>query len=237
MPHIKGMPEAFQPELSSVVALTLVRGDILPAAHRTKAAELLLAVRHPDSNATHPNVVSVPTLRVPPALMYSLVDSLERIETWPAGVAFYRFPEVRSDRDNGHHPIVFITKALLAGKLGMAEPLEQGRLVFSSRLFSVTVGTAHYTTENPYGRSEPIAMGNILVSVLKGFDLFPRENASYSQIFPASLAALERAKAVGDLAGLPVRLDPAIHAIGGLCIESTLNVVRHLFPAAAAPPA
>jgi len=229
------MPGAGSPALSPVVALSIVRGDILQAAHRTKTAEILLAVRHPDSNPTHPNVVSVPTLRVPPVLMRSLVDSLEKVETWPNGVAFYRFPEVRSDRDNGHHPVVFIAEALLAGKLGMAEPLEQGRLVFSSRLFSVTVGTARYTTENPYGSSEPIAMGNLLVSVLEGFDLFPRTNASYSEIFPATLAALERAKTAGDLSGLPIRLDPSIHPIGGLCIESTLNVIRHLFPAAGDP--
>lgn len=232
------MKGSFQPELSSVVALTIIRGDSLHTAARTKAAELLLAVRHPDSNATHPNVVSVPTLRVPPVLMRSLVESLDPVATRPGSVAFYQFPEIRSDRDNGHHPIVFIAEALLAGKLGMAEPLEQGRLVFTSRLFSVTVGTAHYTTENPYGSSEPIAMGNILVSVLEGFDLFPEANASYSAIFPASLAALERAKATGDLSALPVRLDPAVHRIGGLCIESTVNVIRHLFPeAGVSPPA
>lgn len=172
---------------------------------------------------------------MPLVLLHSLSDSRETIETGPAGVIFHRFPEVRSDRDNGHHPVMFIAEALLAGKLGMAEPREQGRLVFASSLFSVTVGTAHYTTENPYGSSEPIAMGNLLVSVLEGFDLFPRVNASYSAIFPASLAALERAKATGDLSGLPVRLVPAVHRIGGLCIESTVNVIRHLFPAAARP--
>ena len=216
--------------LSSVVALSIVRGDILTAAARSKEAEILLAVRHPGSNATHPNVVSVPTLRVPPVLMRFLMDTLAPVETRPDGGVFYRFPEIRSDRDNGHHPLVFMAEALLAGKLGMAEHLEQGRLVFSSRLFSVTRGTAYYTTENPYGRSESIAMGNMLVSVLKGFDLFPRENASYSMIFPASLAALEQAKITGDLSGMPVKLDPALHRIGGLCIESTLHVIRHVFP-------
>ena len=216
---------------SAVVALSIVRG----AGIRSKAADLLLAIRHPDSNRTHPNVVSVPTLRIPPVLMRDLCDSFETVETWPDGVAFYRFPEVRSDRDNGHHPVIFIAEALLSGKLGMAEHMEQGRLVFSSYLFSVTVGTAHYATDNPYGESERIAMGNIWLSVLEGFDLFPRQNASYSLIFPASLAALEHAKASGDLSGLSVPLDPAIHRIGGLCIDSTLNAVRHLFPETGRP--
>lgn len=216
--------------LSPVVALSIVRGDVFAAANRTKAAEILLAVRHPDSNPTHPNVVSVPTGRIPQVLMRSLLDTLESTETWPNGVSFFEFPEARSDRDNGHHPIVFIAEAILAGKLGMAEHLERGHLVFSSRLFSVTVGTAHYATENPYGASEPIAMGNVWLSVLEGFDLFPKANASYSMIFPASLAQLERAKETGDLAGLPAPFDPAVHRIGGLCIESSLNAIRHLFP-------
>ena len=222
--------EKQEPALSAVVALSIVRGDVFEAANRTKDAEILLAVRHPDSNPTHPNVVSVPTGRIPPVLMQSLVDSLEPTATWPNGVSFREFPEVRSDRDNGHHPIVFVAEAILAGKLGMAEPLEQGRLKFSSRLFSVTTGTAHYATDNPYGASEPIAMGNVWLSILDGFDLFPKANASYSLIFPASLAQLERAKATGELAGLPAPLDPAVHRIGGLCIESSLNAIRHLFP-------
>lgn len=225
------VPSAAGPfPLSAVMALSIVRGDVFAAGGRTKAADILLAVRHPGSNATHPNVVSVPTLRIPPALMESLAGSREPPAARPEGVSFYEFPEVRSDRDNGHHPVVFIAEALFARKLGMAEPLEQGRLVFSARLFSITVGTAHYTTENPYGASERIAMGNLWLSVLEGFDLFPRENTSYSPIFSAPLAALQHAKETGDLSGLPAPLDPAVHRIGGLCIESTLNAIRHLFP-------
>jgi hypothetical protein len=211
---------------SAVVALAIVRGADIPS----KDAEILLAIRHPDSNPTHPNVVSVPTMRVPPVLLQSLTQTLDVLETRPGGACFYRLPEVRSDRDNGHHPIVFIVEAILAGKLGMAEWLERGRLVFASRLFSVTTGLAHYATDNPYGDSELIAMGNILLTVPEGFELFPKANASYSEIFPATLAQLEHAKATGQVSGLPLRLNPAIHQIGGLCIESTVNVIRHLFP-------
>ena len=217
---------------SAVIALSIVRGQAVDSECQSRASEILLAVRNPASNPTHPNIISVPTLRVPKALMASLVDTLELIATWPDGVTFYRFPEIRSDRDNGHHPIVFTIESLFSRKLGVADFLESGKMVYSSCLFSVTPGTTEYKTKNPYGSSETIAMGNIWVTVREGFDLFPKGNASYSQIFPASLDALEEVKATGDLSRFPHPLNPAIHSIGGLCIASSINTIRYLFPKA-----
>ena len=68
--------------LSSVVARSIVRGDVFAAANRPKESEILLAIRHPDSNPPHPSVVSVPTGRIPPVLMQSLIESLVPTEIW-----------------------------------------------------------------------------------------------------------------------------------------------------------
>jgi hypothetical protein len=67
MKHDRNMPAPILALIPApVLALTLVDGGSLsPAGKVTIDSRVLLAVRDPETNETHPGVVSVPTQRIP----------------------------------------------------------------------------------------------------------------------------------------------------------------------------
>ncbi|MCX5787449.1 MAG: hypothetical protein NTX64_02905 [Elusimicrobia bacterium] len=208
---------------STVAALTIVDGSGPKAGGFSLSERLLVGIRRPGSNLTHPNVVSVPTQRIPRDLYLSLIGSMELIRNSDTEY-FFRFPEVTERNQNGHHPVNFVIETVLSRKLGAAELLETDVIRYASAFFSITLGKAEYKTENPYGTEEKIAMGNLWVLITSGFARFPSSTASFSRVFPVTLKALAKAKRAGlPLAGFPADLDPAKHPVGGLCIASTIT--------------
>ena len=208
---------------STVVALTIVDGSGRKAGDFSLSERLLVGIRHPGSNLTHPNVISVPTQRIPRDLVLSLIDSMSLIRNSDTEY-FFRFPEVTDRNRNGHHPVNFVIESVLSRKMGVAELLETDGIRYASAFFSITLGKAVYKTENPYGPEEKIAMGNLWVVITSGFDRFPSSTPSFSRVFPVTLEALAKAKRAGlPLVGFPADLDPAVHSIGGLCIASTIT--------------
>jgi hypothetical protein len=177
---------------NSVAALTIVRDN-----------QLLLVQRCPRANRTHPNIVSVPTMRIPWPLAQGLVG-------------LYGAPVVSSEFSNGHDPRIFAAEAVMSRKLGTA--LEDGRPKYDVGVAAIVSGTAEYETgETESGAtSEPLRMINLCVTLRESaMFAFPATTASYSKVFWVQAA---------DFLRSPMKFwwGPMLR---GLCVSSTKRVL------------
>lgn len=188
-----------------VAAATVI--DCVPGSDRY--GKVLVVVRDPRTNATHPDTVSVPTQRIPPELLGAL-SSTGRIGRWSS-----------SEATTGHDPLIFVVESILSRKLGLADALEAGTVVFEARTGRVTVGEASYGTT-----VEPIAMANVLVRILRGPGWVPERTASFSCIRWVDPAALIGAFETKEPLLLFPDADPLEVCIHGLCVSTTTDLVR-----------
>ena len=86
----------FQMTGSPVIAVTII--DCVPESDRF--GEVVLVVRNPQTNATHPGTVSVPTQRVPPAVL-PLLTRTEVSERWSS-----------NERLSGHKAEIFVVEEI-----------------------------------------------------------------------------------------------------------------------------
>src|SRR3954463_11005563 len=122
------------PERSPGLSLTLVDATTMRDGVLLATSDVLIAARRPGANRTHPNVVSVPTQRIPASLHADLLSAASHEETTDRGVSFFDGGEVDSGFDDGHHPVVFAVESLLGRKLGLAEALENGEVEYRAAL-------------------------------------------------------------------------------------------------------
>lgn len=146
---------------NNVAALTILRGN-----------NLLLVQRSPHTNRTHPDVVSVPTLRIPSLLAAAVLTH---------DIA----PTAHSAFANGHDPRIFVTEAIMSQKLGMSEALERGELQYETGVASVLSGTAEYAAGEVgvTAAKEPLRMINLKVTLSEPYIDFPVATPSYTQLF------------------------------------------------------
>ncbi len=157
--------------------------------------EILTGVRTPAANRTHPDVVSVPTLRVPDVVARS----------WPDG-------------DDGS--VMREVTNLLARKLGVADALELGLISLAQRHFGGWQGTSVIGEDDAGLITEDLTMFNACVEVLSGSDLFPPRTASYDPLMWARLPDFLRMVRTREVAHLGVDLDPIQFCAYGLCLTS-----------------
>lgn len=208
-----------------VLALTIVRSGHAGISKKSPEDEVLYCVRDPSVNLTHPDVVSVPTQRIPESLGDELSAMGKANGTF--GETQLLSSETASNRDDkGHNPMIYAVESLLAGKMGMANHLESNRLTFTAQLAGRRQGRARYpkkTGENPdINDDEELRMINLLVRIDKGADLFPDKTLSY---YTQAWATKSDFMKVWDdkdatLIGLTVYV-----CIDGLCIASTYDVL------------
>jgi hypothetical protein len=162
--------------------------------------EILAGVRTPAANRTHPDVVSVPTLRVPEVVARS----------WP-------------ERDDG--TVMREVENLLARKLGVADALELGQISLARRHFGGWQGTSVIGEDEDGLRTEDLTMFNACVEVLSGSDLFPERTASYDPLRWARVSDFLRMVRTREVAHLGVDLDPIQFCAYGLCLTSAERVL------------
>jgi hypothetical protein len=189
-------------------------------------AKIQVVVRDPETNKTHPNVISIPTHRVPCALFRPLLESAERDEE-VGSTTFYKGGEVENAPGGGHHPVIYAVETILSRKLGVADELELGALRFRAALRAVTVGKSVYPDSESHNRTEHIAMANIRVTVTRGAELFPPKTASYSTIFWVPVNRF--LETVQKKNPLVLDLDPIEYCIHGLCISTAYDVLARRF--------
>lgn len=157
--------------------------------------EILTGVRTPAANRTHPDVVSVPTLRVPEVVA----------QRWP-------------DRDDG--TVMREVGNLLARKLGVADALELGLLSLERHHFGGWQGTSVIGEDDDGLLTEDLTMFNACVEVTAGADLFPGRTASYDPLRWARVTDFLRMVRTREVAHLGVDLDPIQFCAYGLCLTS-----------------
>lgn len=182
-------------EYPPVLALTLVRHD--GQGHY----DVLAGVRTPDANSTHPNVVSVPTLRIPAAIA----------KEWLA--------------DEGQGDVTREVVNLLARKLGVADWLELNQIRILCHHFDVWQGTS-VNGENEDGLvTENITMFNACIEVVTGSELFPERTASYDPLLWAPIADFLRMVRTREVGLLRSDLDELMYCAYGLCLQTTERIL------------
>jgi len=242
--HLSRSIESSRRRPSPVIALTILRGA------KSAGEQILTVVRNPGANLTHPDVVSVPTQRIPDALMASLLSRSEvcdrvkrRRQDHLETLTVFRGRRADSDRDSGHDPVIYSVESLLARKLGMAEVLEKNGLRFQAWPGVLLEGVARYPSliadsgsesevqEGSGGAQEAIKMLNIAVRITAGADLFPESTCSYNHIQWSDLAGFRRM--ITDRDPAAIGLDALRFCVGGLCVSSSdafLHATRPVKP-------
>lgn len=203
-----------------VLALTILDGKTLRAGRIALETRVVLAVRDPTTNTSHPNVVSVPTQRIPQGVFDSIARPVDRQKSSDASTEFFTESALANADTNGHSDLIFAVNSLLSSKMSLSESLERKALQYEAYARALVTGTVVHSDY-----SEPTAMLNVVVVVKEGADYFPQRTASYSHIFwsPISLF-LETARSKNPLLLDPI-LNPFDYCIHGMCIKSSFNVL------------
>ncbi len=235
-----------------VIALTILDATTLgPDGSIRDDSRLLLGVRDPRTHATHPDVVSVPTQRIPPEVL-AAIQARSQATLHPA--LDLPFPErlqealileaegIDSRTTRGHDPFVYAVESLLSRKLGLAEALEQGAVSFTAFPGALLDGSVLYKDRGPefeipgekvtlegqvYFR-ERNAMVNVVVK-LAGASAVPEKTSSYRALRWIGVADFLRLAATRDhkiLFSL-FGTDAFGLCIHGLCILSAYSFLKH----------
>lgn len=206
---------------SPVVALALFDSEGLSARPHGEMPLIQIVVRDPTTNRTHPNVVSVPTARVPKILFDALLQDVS-VESRHGYTSLCSSRDLDSEDATGHNPVIFVVKSILAQKLGAGDALEAGLLAFRARVGALSFGESqYYNADEP--TSELIAMVTIVVTLTKGADVFPSQTASYSHL--RWVSTNQFVKAVQNKDPSLVNLHPIDLCIHGLCVSSTYDLI------------
>jgi hypothetical protein len=187
-----------------VLALTLIR-------HVGGRTEVLVGARTEAANRTHPNVVSVPTLRVPVAVAAGWTGALTGALDEATGAG------LRREVDN-----------LLARKLGVADALELGRIGLREHVLRGWQGTSVIGDEDgPDGepRTEDLTMFNACVEVTAGAELFPAGTASYAPLTWVGVVEFLEMVRSKEVAALNAGLDELLFCVYGLCLETSARLL------------
>lgn len=214
---------------SPILSLTVIDGRTLDDEGRlTEASAVLIAVRDPATNVTHPHVVSVPTMRMPQVLFDACVSEAVRVGDGPSGAeTFYRAGATSSDHDNGHAATVYAAESLLARKLGLGAAIESGELRYRAAVRCVVRGVAAYDGDDG-AAYEPVAMLNIVAVIDEGVEQLPMRTASYSVLAWTSVARFLDGVETRNPMRLSDAVDPIEMCVHGVCLDAARTSIDHL---------
>lgn len=214
---------ATPPHPSPVLALTVVDGATLSSAGSITAdTKIMMAVRSAETNQTHPNVISVPTQRIP-KFLFEEISSDVRGRTRLTGqtdlldAQVHAYPAQRS-----HDAVLYAVNSLLSRKIGLSDALELNTIKYRAQLKITSRGTVIHESHK-----ELTQMTNILVILDQvAFD-FPTETMSYSHIFWSTAETFLESAANKDVVMLNKSFSPLEYCVHGMCIMSSFNIVAH----------
>src|SRR5262249_52765682 len=144
-------------------------------------SQILVVVRDPKTNVRHPNVVSIPTQKIPHGLLSDIVKQ-GQVVSIEDNLKYYEGPFVSSTSSDSSDPIVYATRAALSGKLALSDALELKSIKFHARIGTLIRGTVLHPADRLGTEAEHMTMANIVVNVDEGHHLIPQSTASYSRI-------------------------------------------------------
>lgn len=192
-----------------VVALTLLRST-------PEGDEVLVGVRT-KHNTTHAEVLSVPTIRVPPRLAVAWMPHLTTGVL--SGAEIRRLPEVAED-------VRSVVEALMARKLGKADALERHEVEFGVEAILAVQGESLIGSVRGRDVVEPLTMVNVQVRWEAGHHLGERRTASYDPLLWVSERKFGEMVRTRDVGVLDAGLDAIDVCVRGLCVESTVRLLE-----------
>lgn len=190
-----------------VLSLAVVR-------ERDGIDEILVGIRDPSVNDTHPDVVSVPTQRISDEMAGLLYRPLAR-DSGDRRTVDGRF---RSESLN--HMVL----AVFTNKLGA----EDGRLSVtqvSATLRRVDFGESLIGVRDDQPTTEALGMLGVEVRIDGRFEV-PRSTRSYSHLLWLPLDEFVILGVNRDATALPIGLKAADVCVHGLCMHSAVEIVR-----------
>lgn len=183
-----------------VLALTILR-------ETDAGREILCAVRRPEANATHQNVLSVPTVRVE----RSIADA------WPEA----------SEHGQDVPGLATVVKMLLMQKLGLADAFELDPPRYRFGRYAAWQGKSFIDIDaNGCDVHEDLTMFNVEVLIDRdSSDAIGRVTASYDPIVWTPVQRFLDALQTRDVSCIGQDLDQVLVCIRGLCVESTTRLL------------
>jgi hypothetical protein len=212
--------------------LTVVDASSLREGAVETRSKVLVVARDPSSNPTHPNVVSVPTQRIPDALYHSLEGDLRSPSKRGQMLGLEAARVVDSQLDDSHDPLVFAVESVLARKLGFADALERDQVSYEAGLHTLIQGAAMYDNLADVDLYEGIDMLSVVVALADPQRLLQQRTGSYSEIAWTSVGGLLASIDSRDPGDLEVGFDPIELCVHGVCLEAASVTLRCLLNAA-----
>jgi hypothetical protein len=207
------MPSGHNGRAGFAVSL-IVHDGAVPYPTIGADSRLVVVVRDPATNSSHPNVVSVPTGRVPREYAAVLWPKTRATLFGDTHVTAWQCYD--SQVDGRRNPVVHEVMSLLSQKLGLGDALEYGDVRFEAGVVAMRTGL-----ETP--GFDRLSMITVLVGITSGADQIPSRTASYSDIRWVPAGRFVEAVARRDPSELG--LSPIELCIHGLCIASTYDVL------------
>lgn len=210
-------------DLPFVLTLTILDDETLTGGKITKGSRVRYCVRDPKCNETHPNVVSVPTQRLPYSVAKEILSTAIKTGRQDKTILFEDRFISNSDHD-GHDPIIYAVESLLCRKLGVEALLESEDLTFNASLSGLHQGTARYSL----GKTEDLQMLNVRVHITKGGDRLPSTTTTYRVSDWTTVSGFKTAWETKDPTHVGVSFKDAITGVcvNGLCILSTYDIIK-----------
>lgn len=204
---------------SPVLGLTILR-----QVGSSRRREILVVARRPATNRTHPNVVSVPTQRIPAILAQEITKESHLVGNVGATQVYDGTPIRRVSGGRNHQATLYAVEALMAKKFEIGASLVTRQILFSAVLRTVAFGKITYPSETTDDEFEFIAMVNVEVVIEEGSGLIPPETASYTNLKWISLDKFQKMVEGRDAA--EAGMNPFQFCVHGLCLTAAYDGLR-----------
>lgn len=189
--------------------------------------KILLCIRDPLTNINHPNVVSVPTQRIPMSLYRDIISSADSYNIQSPYVLF-NGDFISNDRYRGNNPVIFSVEATIFRKISIFnDGYINGGLCFDARLISATSNVLHYPRNNGKVISEYVNMLNIIV-YLYNPTIFPANSWKYSNMKWVEIGGFLEAFNKRDVSYIGVDMNIIGCDIYGLCVSSSFAALNSI---------
>ena len=207
-----------------VLTLTIIDAETMQQGQITKNSKMVWCIRNEVVNQTHPNVVSVPTQRIPASLAEAIISTGKQNGKY-GNTTIIAQDSVSNVKLKGHDPIIFAVESLLSRKLGLSSELEKEGIEFEAALSGLHNGFAKYVDLE---KEEGLQMVNIVVIVKKGVDKIPEKTTSFDVIKWSEVGDfLQMWECKKDISILGIGGDKAFGiCVDGLCILSTYDILK-----------
>jgi hypothetical protein len=199
---------------------------VLAVDRATRPMRLLLGIRRPDTNARHPGIVSLPTMRIPDAVG----PQLRRLAGGPARGGLPSFHPVSAPVEQwgipgaGHRLVPFLLESMLSRKLGADRLLEAGLLGGNCSLRMLAVDAVD--DADGTGVTELTCLYTVVAEVTRGAEWLAGDTASYKFLQWITFDEFRESWRLRDAQYLFPHANPFEICIRGLCIRTGIELLR-----------